>query len=581
MSRRRKLRTLLICFVASVALTIGIAKWVCSQQLAEDFAPKIVLNQVGYRANWDKVAFLLNAEDNAPIKTKVVDHQSGKTVATIQPGSAELDEQSRDRIQTLDFSKVKRSGEYYLQTGELKSVPFQIGQDIYQDTFTKLLRTYYLQRCGTVIFDPITGIYHPPCHIKDALLAHDDAFHKAGDTVQSQGGWHDAGDYGKYVATTTVTIGSLFSLYEQYPQNFTDGQLDIPESGNKVPDLLDEMKVGLDWLLSTQRQDGGVYRKLSGKAWPIGKAPHEDQQPRYLYGVSTPETGKFAAVMAMAGRIYEESQPKLAQTYLDSARLAWDYLQTQDKMQESWIDGDDSGSGKYLQSEIDIEDSLKTDIDDRYWAAAELFLTTGDSQYEQYLVDHFDQMPFNLYEWKDASTLGMVDYLLYAKADPNQLKPQIREKLLARADQIMERVEGSGYRLANHRFIWGSNKMTVEEGITLIHAYRLTQDAKYKAAALDQLHYMMGRNHFDQTFVTDVGTHPVENVNHLFARAKKIKIPGLVVGGPNDGAQDNIAPKGLGIRSYLDSEKSYATNEYAIDYNAPLITLLGMLLETS
>lgn len=232
--------------------------------------------------------------------------------------------------------------------------------------------------------------------------------------------------------------------------------------------------------------------------------------------------------MAMAGRIYQD--PQQAKTYLGAAQLAWDYLQTQNQMQEGWIEGDDSGSGKYLLSEIDVEDSLKTDIDDRYWAAAELFLTTGDSKFEQYLVDHFDQMPFNLYEWKDASSLGMVDYLLYAKADPNQLKPQIQEKLLGRAEQIMERVEGSGYRLANHRFIWGSNKMTVEEGITLVHAYHLTQEQKYKAAALDQLHYMMGRNHFDQTFVTGVGTHPVAKVNHLFARAKKINIPGLVVG---------------------------------------------------
>ena len=116
--------------------------------------------------------------------------------------------------------------------------------------------------------------------------------------------------------------------------------------------------------------------------------------------------------------------------------------------------------------------------------------------------------------------------------------------------------------------------MTAEEGITLVYAYQLTNNIDYLNGAIDQLDYLLGRNHFNQTFVTGIGANPVKHVNHLFARAKNIYIPGLVVGGSNSDAQDNKVAKNLGQLSYIDSEESYATNEYAIDYNASLISLI-------
>ena len=123
--------------------------------------------------------------------------------------------------------------------------------------------------------------------------------------------------------------------------------------------------------------------------------------------------------------------------------------------------------------------------------------------------------------------------------------------------------------------------MTAEEGITLVYADRLTENPQYLAAAIDQLDYLLGRNHFNQTFITGIGANPVKRVNHLFARAKDIYIPGLVVGGSNSDAQDNKVAKNLGQLSYIDSEESYATNEYAIDYNASVISLIVNLIANS
>jgi endoglucanase len=540
---------------------------------------RIVINQVGYYPAGPKSAFLINLSNPQTKKVQLVNFRNKRTVFEADLGEGYPDEASKDVIQTIDFTRFKQEGRYYLKYGNIQSYPFRIGRDIYRDAFTKLLRSYYLQRCGVTVRDSVSGVNHPPCHISDGLIAHQDSFNRAGEAKRAQGGWHDAGDFGKYVAPTAVTIGRLLSLYEQYPKLFGDRQLSIPESGNRKPDLLDEVKVGLDWMLTMQREDGAVYRKLSGKDWPGPIPPQEDKQPRFVYGISTPETAKFAAAMAMAGRVYAPIDTKLAQNYLKAAQKAWRFLQAEPSMKVDWVEGDDNGSGKYLASESDPGEALKTDNDDRLWAAAELFITTGNSAFEQYLAQNFPSSSYTQFGWADPSSLAMIDYLMQTDGKgSDNLKQQIKEKLIQRADSLMQKVSLSGYRLANDNFIWASNKMAAEEGITLLYAYQVTGNQGYFTAAVDQLDYLLGRNHFNKSFITGVGSNSVRNVHHRIAQAKKIVIPGLMVGGPNYEAQDGIAPKGLGPLSYLDDDRSYATNEYAIDYNASVIGLMGMLM---
>jgi endoglucanase len=563
---------LLIILVGACLLIITSGNWT---QLHAAASAKIVVNQVGYLPNSPKVALLVNS-NTAQQAIELVDSTTKQTVRVITPSQPVRDRDSNDRLQTIDFSQIQQNGRYILRAGSIESYPFSIASNVYQEPIIKLLHSYYLQRCGIAIDDPVTGIRHAPCHIRDGAIAHKDPTNPSGKAISSTGGWHDAGDYGKYVSTTAVTVGRLLSLYENNPKAFPDRQLTIPESGNGIPDLLDEMRVGLDWMLTMQRSDGAIYRKLSGKKWPLIVAPDEDTQPRFIYGISTPETAKFAAAMAIAARVYAPLQPQKSTLYLKAARRAWDYLQTQSVMKVDWVDGDDRGSGKYLASEIDTEPSLKIDTDDRLWAAAELFITTKDSQFDRYFLQHLPT-DYTLFEWKDPSALGMVNYVSEATSPANEIKLKIAQQILNRADALVKKVSTSGYHLANQRFIWGSNKMTATEGLTLILAYRMTDGPAYRQAAIDQIDYLLGRNPFNQTFVTGIGTHPVRHLHHIFARARKISIPGLLVGGANNGAQDGIAPKNRGLLSYVDDEKSYATNEYAIDYNAALIALMSMV----
>jgi endoglucanase len=565
---------LLLILISAFLLTITSGNWT---QLHAATSAKIVVNQVGYLPNSSKVAFLVNS-DIARQKIELVNHTNQQTVQVITPSQSVLDPESNNRLQTIDFSQIAQTGKYFLRAGSITSYPFEIAPNVYQESIVKLLHSYYLQRCGVAIDDPVTGIRHAACHLRDGAIAHKDGANSAGTVIPATGGWHDAGDYGKYVSTTTVTTGRLLSLYESHPKAFPDRQLSIPESGNGIPDLLDEMRVGLDWMLPIQRSDGAIYRKLSGKNWPSIVAPDQDIQPRFIYGISTPETAKFAAAMSIAARVYAPWQPQQSAIYLKASQHAWDYLQRQSTIKVDWIDGDDSGSGKYLESPIDNEPSLKIDTDDRLWAAAELFITTKDPKYEQYFLQQLPNFDYSLFEWKDPSALGIANYFnAIKKPESSQIKAQINAKILQRAEIVLKQVKNSGYHLANHRFIWGSNKMTATEGMTLILAYQLTNKSEYRQAAIDQIDYLLGRNPFNQTFVTGIGTHPVKNVNHIFVRARKISIPGLLVGGPNSDAQDDLAPKNLGIRSYIDREKSYATNEYAIDYNAELIGLMSMV----
>lgn len=540
---------------------------------------RIVVNQIGYSSNNIKTALFINLNSPKMGKVQLINNRTKRTVFETRLGTAQPDAASQDTIQTIDFSKFNKEGTYYLKVGSIQSYPFQIGKNIYRDLFRKLLRSYYLQRCGVAVRDSASGVNHPPCHLSDGLIAHTDAFNQGGKQKRAIGGWHDAGDYGKYVGPTAVTVGRLLSLYEQYPKLFSDRQLAIPESGNRRPDILDEVKIGLDWMLTMQREDGAVYRKLSGKEWPGAILPHEDKQTRFVYGISTPETAKFVGAMAMASRIYAPYDAKLAQTYLKAAQRAWDFLQKEPSMKVDWVEGDDSGSGKYLASNADPEDALKTDKDDRLWAASELLISTGKSIFEQYLASNITTIPYTLFEWKDPSSMGMIDYLMHTgNQGSDTIKKQIKEKLIQRADSLIQKVSRSGYNLANDNFIWASNKMAAEEGITLLYAYRVTGNQAYFNAAVDQLDYLLGRNHFNKSFITGVGSNSVRNVHHRIAQAKKIVIPGLMVGGPNAQAQDGIAPKDLGPLSYLDDERSYATNEYAIDYNASVIGLMGMLM---
>ncbi len=540
--------------------------------------PRLVLSQVGYLPNWEKEVFLVSPTRSiAPAAAQLVDQASGKVVATAALSPSRRDPATRSWIRVARFN-TRAPGRYRVVAGALRSPDFSIGDDVLAPLERLLLRAFFLQRCGVALRDETTRIEHAACHLRDGQLASAAPGAAAGTAWNATGGWHDAGDYGKYVASAAVAIGRVLAAYEREPARLGFDDLGIPESGNGQPDLLDEMKVGLDWMLSMQRRDGAVYRKVGGKEWPKKLVPERDTQPRYLYGVTSPETAKAAAAWAQASRLFAQREPQVAARYLAAARRAWAWVEAQDAQVFDFREGDDAGSGPYRSNKIDTEASLLVDTDDRLWAATELFITTGEQKWNDLIEDLARNAPVNLYEWKDPSLLALSYFSWHPRLMRHaSLTRRIEQRVAERARAPMKNAGKGGFRVANQRFVWGSNKMTAEEGMILCLAYQQGGKREQLQVAREQLHYLLGRNHFGTSFVTGVGERAVRNPTHIFGEAANLEIPGLFVGGPNDLEQAGIAPKGYGPLSWIDDRRSYSSNEFAIDYNASLFGLVAAL----
>lgn len=568
---------LLVC----LSLGLAVPAYALNPHL-EDTAPittaqssQIVVNQAGYLPEAGKFALLLDGADE-PLELV---HEPSATVMATLPLVREMNLANGLRVNWVDFSAISLDGEYFLRQGKVQSNHFRIGRGVYDFTSWLLQRSYYLQRCGVALEDALTGIQHAACHTLDGVYAHTDEVNQQGDPHPAAGGWHDAGDFGKYMATASVTVSRLLSLYLMQPDRYTDKALSIPESGNGISDLLDEVKFELDWMLKMQRMDGAVYRKLSGTEWVSARVPEQDTDTRLIYGVSSPETAKFAASMAVAARAYRIALPLEADVYRAAAERAWLWLEKNPAMTFEWYAGDDSGSGAYKGSFTDVETTLEFDDDDRLAAAIELYLTTGEAKYRDFFQAEVERgIPYTLYEWKDATALPLWHLLTYDQSvGLAAARTRIRQNLLARADSLLDNIAACPFGLANQRFVWGSNKMAAEEGITLLHAWKYTGDPHYLQGALWQVDYLFGRNPFGLSFVTGSTPNAVKKPLHLFGTALGRTIPGLLVGGANSLAQDKIAPANQRMFSYVDDNRAYSVNEYAIDYNASLIALLEVL----
>lgn len=556
---------------------------------AEEITLPIKVNQVGYFSEGEKLAFVSNERESSIIVDpsftfEVIDTKTGKVVYTGQ-----LEKIGKDifsPVYAADFTEIETSGTYQLRILSLPekypftvsedefkkighpsspqySFPFRVSTNVYNDVYYKSMRSYYLQRCGQDIDDAVSGLKHPACHTEDALLRSDEKTY-----INTTGGWHDAGDYGKYTQTAAATVGELLMFCELYPQKFTQS-LDIPESENKIPDILDEIRYELEWMLKMQREDGPVYHKVNTRGFPGFVKPEDDIDQRYIYSIATPDTGSFAAAMAQAARVYKKYDQNFASQCRQAAEKAWSFLEGSEPLVEPTNDS----TGEY-------KDLI--DRDNRFWAAAELFRLTRQKKYDDFIQNNFKKFNLPILEiypivpigWQDVHTLGMFAYYFAEEAD-TAIKNKIEDSILKQTEKTMHKIKRDPYNISLERseYVWASNKNALQHGVNLIIAHRINNNPEYLQGALDQLHYVLGRNPLSKSYVTGVGTNYPRHPHHRLIVATGIMVEGLLVGGPNNNAESGVAPKYQGPRSYADSQDSYATNEYAIDYNVPLVCL--------
>ncbi|WP_187768137.1 glycoside hydrolase family 9 protein [Paenibacillus sp. PL91] len=541
-------------------------------------------DQIGYGTEHTKIAVVEGDLPSGKTFT-LIDMSSGNAVFTGSLSEPLADAASLRTVRRADFSPFQTAGQYQIFVdGAGSSYPFAIHNSPYKAALATMVRSYTLQRSGVAINDPVTGLKQKAGHLQDAKaeIFFDDGISHKGDIIDVSGGWYDAGDYGKYIPPAAVTVAQLLLAFELNPKAFPIGQLKLPEElespDPSLPDLLAEVRYELEWMLRMQRQDGAVYHKVSGSTWTGFVTPDTDTQTRYVYGLSTYGIAQFAGATALASRIYKPFDQQFSDRLLAAAEQAQSYLSANESAAFRQDPMQDNGSGGY---------GKMTDAEERLWALAELFRATGNTSYSEKLIKQYgyllEQSP-QAVNWANTQLLGQWAYYSADKSD-EQWRERIRTAVTSRAKELVQRIENDGYlnTLKAEEYTWASVKAGAAYGCLLLLANRMQPTEGYADAALEQLHHVFGRSATGYSYVTGVGSLFPKEPHHRINAATGITIPGLVVGGPNryggdpdlDAVKAELAP----ALAYLDARGSYSSNEYAIDYNAPVILLASFFAD--
>lgn len=541
----------------------------------------IKVNQVGFLPAAQKLAVV--AGDGAARFT-VVEAATGKPAYEGRLGSAANWDASGERVRVADFSALRTPGRYRIRAEGLPdSAPFSVQPDVYRDLSIAAVRNYTLNRAGIALSPSVAGAYaRPLAHPDTRVLVHPSAAsaqRPAGFVISSPKGWYDAGDYNKYVVNSGITTYTLLAAYEHHPAWFDKLALNLPESGNGLPDILNEALWNLEWMASMQDpDDGGVYHKLTNKAFDAMVMPHQANTPRYVVQKSTAATLDFAAVMAMASRVlapFDAQQPGRSARYLAAAQAAWRWAEANPKV--VYRQPADVLTGGYGDARLDDEFS---------WAATELLIATGKDAYGARALAATSAGQ-SAPGWADVGLLGRISLSLHGSRVPGADAQAARKQVLAVADTLAARWRASPYRVSMARkdFVWGSNSVILNQAMMLAAAHRIDPRPDYLNAAQSALDYVLGRNAPGMSFVTGFGTRSPQHPHHRPSEADAVAapVPGMLVGGPNPGQQDRkdcpgaSYPSAVPALSYLDHVCSYASNEIAINWNAPLVYVTAAL----
>ena len=533
---------------------------------APAFAATAYINQIGYRPGDFKELALVDANGNVDFV-----NSAGQVVLSVTPKAASFWDASGQNVQLVDFSKLSEAGKYSIKVnGNVLRSDLVVKSQTYEEVFKAAIKWFYYQRASMALESQYAGKWARAAgHTNATAELHNST--GASGTINSSKGWYDAGDYGRYIVNSGITTYTLLSLYEHFPEYFKKLKWNIPAEGS-LPDLLAEIKWNLDWMLTMQASDGGVYHKLTSLGFPGDVMPAQDNSKLYVIGKSTAGTFDFAAIMAMASRIYKPFDASYASKCLEAAKKAY-----------SW--GLSNPSRNYLANPSDVSTGAYENDnpnDEKLLAGTELFITTGDASYKQSGTSEYVSY------WGDVTGLATYEKATHQTqfgGDANEAK----QKILGTADNFVNRAEkGFGVVMAKDDFVWGSNSTASNQGVWLLHAYYITGEQKYYKAAVKALDYLLGKNPLDMSFVTGYGTKSPKMPHHRPSTSDNVEepIPGMLVGGPQPGGED-VGSKaewkcddyrtGQAATAYTDQRCSYATNEVAINWNAPLAYLAGAI----
>ena len=581
----------------------------------------ILTNQLGYFSERAKRATLITDESKS-MKFELKD-ASGSTVYSGKSKEFGFDEDSGDTVQVLDFSDFNGEGTFYLEAENgAQSREFNIGGTAeYSSMLYDSLNYFYQNRSGIAIESQYitsgdaNALARAAGHPKDmAEIEQTWGYSGSSGSIDVTGGWYDAGDHGKYVVNGGFSLWMMQNQYETalkygYADAYADGTMYIPENTNGLPDLLDEARWEMEWMFSMivsgGEYDGMVYHKAHDEKWTaLGIAPADDDMKRIVKPPTTAATLNFVACAAQASRLWKGIDDDFSKKCLDAAEKSYKAAKAHPDI---FAPLDESiGGGAY--GDTDVEDEF-------YWAAMELFITTGNEDYYDDTTESqfFLDVPTTLgggesvdtvgtFDWGNTAALGTFSAALNPDSFDKGDVEIIGDAFKKAADHYIEMENNQGYGVpygqstlsyndSDKGYIWGSNSFVADNAIVMAYSYMLTGDEKYLDGAIGGMDYLLGRNAMDYSYVTGYGSHTTENPHHRFW-ANQIdesfpKAPcGVMAGGPNSGMQDPWV-QGIGWRKgaispqkcYLDHIEAWSVNECTINWNASLAWLTGFIAQ--
>ncbi len=518
----------------------------------------IRLNQVGYLPDDIKSGIILSTVPLENLKLEIIGLKNAHKKFYPKYYNTGFKHGRYSYTYKFDFSGLKESGKYIISAGEITSYTFEIGENVYRKLTESLLDFFKVQRCGYT--DPLL---HGVCHIADATAIYDgkDTFNIKMDLT---GGWHDAGDYIKFLNTTAYSTYLLLFAYEFAPDKFG-----FDRNNNNVADILEEAKVGLDWLLRCRYGNKLVTQVQDLRDHDVGwRMPEDDpltfDRPAFV-GIGKNLIGIYSATLALASRIWRNklNYPNFADTCLITATKYY-------KLKDSVPDIDSSGSGMYIDKNYEGKLSL---------AAVELYLSTRMSSYLNEAISFADSAGRDYWwSWGDINAFAHYRLAHFQSRSVDYLKTSLNSFRDFSRTNLFE----LGIPLS-----WGTNHTLL--GIALIDIlYRkLTGDRQYDTLMAAQKDFVLGKNPWGISFIYGFGSKFTTNFHHQISYFKG-KLPGGFAAGPVEkkivddfkipyNGSDRLAEHQSSEFYYRDEKEDYITNEPTISSNAVAIFVYGNL----
>lgn len=530
----------------------------------------IRMNQLGFLPFATKHAIIVESQTSSFI----IKNSASAIVFKADLQATGVWAESGEQAKLANFTAVTSPGTYSLELSDgTVSHNFTINNGVYSNVSKAIIKAFYYNRASTELLEEHAGIYNRPAGQMDtAVVIHPSAagpVRQAGQTIRASKGWYDAGDYNKYIVNSGITVGTLLHSYENMSQYWDTVTWNIPESHNSVPDILNEVKWNLDWMLCMQDpDDGGVYNKTTEASFSAMVMPHKVTATRYVVSKGTAAALNFAAVMAAAYRVYKPYYTNFADSCLQAAQYAWQWAEA--NPQKPFYNPAAS-QGYPAISTGGYGDNNFTD--EKLWAASELLISTNDSASYAPHVKINNSYPIP--SWNSVSMLSLHTLYNNRKAiaayiDTTLIKNRIES--IARSMQVQ--AEANAYKVPVNNFTWGSNGVVANQIICLLLGFEITSDANLLTTALAAFDYILGRNATEYSFITGYGHKASKNVHHRPSEADGIagSIPGFIAGGPNGGNKSDCSGSysTYAAKAYKDQTCSYTTNEVAINWQSPM-----------